>query len=110
MIGRERCRVFCAAPLAESTQTTVIFSNALTEPRRRGLVLLGPHEQAGLRNPTAESSGSCQKPWERFGKEIKISKRRVRHTETTAKLFLYVLITRQARLVVQNSCRQTGDR
>jgi hypothetical protein len=56
MVGGECCCVFCVAPLAESTQTTVIFSNALTEPRRRGLVLLGPHEQAGLRNPTAESS------------------------------------------------------
>ncbi len=50
LVWRECCRVFCLVPLAESTQTTGIFSNALTEARRRRLVLLAPHERVGLRN------------------------------------------------------------
>src|SRR5258706_10129432 len=56
MVGRECRRVFCVAPLAESTQTTVIFSNALTEPRLPGLVLLGPQ-----RSPKPSSPASCRK-------------------------------------------------
>jgi hypothetical protein len=54
MIGRECCRVFCVVHLAESTQSTVIFSNGLDKTSALQTSAPRSSRTEGLRKPTAE--------------------------------------------------------